>query len=58
MQTNHGISSRIFGAVDKNKINVLISGSGASDLVSYLVVKEEDKFDAIKEIHKVFFNKC
>ena len=58
MQTNHGISSRIFGAVDKNNINVLISGSGASDLVSYLVVKEEDKFDAIKEIHKVFFNKC
>jgi len=56
MQSNHGISAQLFTAVAKNKINVLLSGSGASDLVSYLVVNEKDKIKAIREIHKTFFN--
>ncbi len=56
MQQNHGISAQLFSAVANHKINVLISGSGASDLVSYLVVKEEDKCKAIQEIHKIFFH--
>ncbi len=55
MQENHGISALLFSAVAKNKINVLISGSGASDLVSYLIVDEADKAKAIQEIHKIFF---
>ncbi|RKD88393.1 ACT domain-containing protein [Mangrovibacterium diazotrophicum] len=57
MQQNHGISASLFTAVAKNKINVLLSGSGASDLVSYLVVDEQDKAKAIQEIHKIFFTK-
>lgn len=56
MQSHHGISAQLFAAVSKNKINVIISGSGASDLVSYLVVDEKDKAKAIQEIHKTFFN--
>lgn len=56
MQAHHGISSLLFSAVSNNKINVLLSGSGASDLVSYLVIDENDKPKAIKEIHKTFFN--
>ncbi len=56
MQSHHGISAQLFAAVAKNKINVVISGSGASDLVSYLVVDEKDKAKAIQEIHKTFFN--
>ena len=56
MQSNHGISAQLFTAVAKSKINVLLSGSGASDLVSYLVVDEKDKIKAIQEIHKTFFN--
>ncbi|MGV8096329.1 MAG: aspartate kinase [Mangrovibacterium sp.] len=55
MQSHHGISAQLFAAVAKNKINVLISGSGASDLVSYLVVDGKDKVKAIQEIHKTFF---
>ncbi|WP_163713941.1 ACT domain-containing protein [Mangrovibacterium lignilyticum] len=55
MQQNHGISAALFSAVANNKINVLISGSGASDLVSYLIVDEKDKTKAIQEIHKIFF---
>lgn len=56
MQSHHGISAQLFAAVARNKINVVISGSGASDLVSYLVVDEKDKAKAIQEIHKTFFN--
>ncbi|WP_372775394.1 ACT domain-containing protein [Mangrovibacterium sp.] len=55
MQQNHGISASLFSAVAHNKINVIISGSGASDLVSYLIVDENDKIKAIQEIHKIFF---
>lgn len=56
MQSNYGVSAKIFGAVANNKINVLLSGSGASDLVSYLVVKNSDKEKSVREIYKTFFN--
>ena len=56
MQKNHGISAQLFTAVAQYKINVVLSGSGASDLVSYLVVDEQDKYKAIQEIHKIFFS--
>lgn len=56
MQQNYGVSARIFTAVSQGKINVLLSGSGASDLVSYLVVKSSDKEKSIREIYKAFFN--
>jgi len=55
MQYNYGVSAKIFTAVAKNKINVLLSGSGASDLVSYLVVKNEDKEKSVREIYNAFF---
>jgi len=54
MQSSHGISARLFTAIAKIKINVLLSGSGASNLVSYLIVNEKDRIKAIREIHKVF----
>ncbi len=57
MQTNHGISAQLFTAVAKHEINVVLSGSGASDLVSYLIVDEQDKRKAINEIHKIFFKR-
>ena len=55
MQTHHGVSARLFKAVADQKINVILSGSGASDLVSYLVVSKKDKEKAICEIHNIFF---
>lgn len=55
MQTHHGVSARLFTAVADQKINVILSGSGASDLASYLIVDQENKEKAIREIHKVFF---
>jgi len=56
MQQNYGVSARIFNAVSQGKINVLLSGSGASDLVSYLVVKDEDKHKSVRGIYNAFFN--
>lgn len=55
MQQNYGVSARIFNAVASNKINVVLSGSGASDLVSYLVVKSADKEKSVREIYNAFF---
>jgi len=56
MQSHHGVSARLFKAVADQKINVLLSGSGASDLVSYLVIAKKEKEKAIREIHKIFNN--
>ncbi len=56
MQQHHGVSAKLFAAVAKHKINVLLSGSGASDLVSYLIVDRKDTRKAITEIHNIFFN--
>jgi len=56
MQQYHGVSAKLFTAVAQHKINVLLSGSGASDLVSYLIVDQKDTRKALTEIHNVFFN--
>jgi aspartate kinase/aspartokinase/homoserine dehydrogenase 1 len=56
MQQNYGVSARIFSAVAQHEINVVLSGSGASDLVSYLVVKSSDKEKSVREIYNAFFN--
>ena len=56
MQQYHGVSAKLFTAVAQHKINVLLSGSGASDLVSYLIVDHKDTLKAITEIHNIFFN--
>jgi len=56
MQQYHGVSAKLFTAVALHKINVLLSGSGASDLVSYLIVDQKDTRKAITEIHNTFFN--
>lgn len=56
MQQHHGVSAKLFTAVANHKINVLLSGSGASDLVSYLIVDQKDTRKAITEIHRIFFN--
>ena len=55
MQQHHGVSAKLFTAVAQHRINVLLSGSGASDLVSYLIVDQKDTRKAITEIHRIFF---
>lgn len=55
MQQHYGVSAKIFNAVAQNQINVLLSGSGASDLVSYLIVENTDKNKSIRAIYQAFF---
>lgn len=55
MQQNYGVSAKIFTAVAQHRINVVLSGSGASDLVSYLVVKSSDKEKSVQAIYNAFF---
>lgn len=57
MQQAYGVSAKIFTAVATNKINVVISGSGASDLVSYLVVSDADKQKSVRAIYESFFGR-
>jgi bifunctional aspartokinase / homoserine dehydrogenase 1 len=55
MQDHYGISATLFTAVAENRINVILSGSGASDLVSYLVIKTSDKQKCVRAIYNAFF---
>ncbi len=52
---NYGVAARIFTALAKNGINVLMSCSGASPLVSYFLVGANDRIEAVRAIHHEFF---
>lgn len=52
---NYGVAARIFTALAKNGINVLMSCSGASPIVSYFLVGVNDCIRAVKAIHEEFF---
>lgn len=54
MQNHYGISATLFKAVANHQINVILSGSGASDLVSYLVIAEKDKSKCVKAVYQAF----
>lgn len=52
---NYGVAARIFTALAKNGINVLMSCSGASPIVSYFLIELNDRIQAVKAIHHEFF---
>ena len=52
---NYGVAARIFTALAKNGINVLMSCSGASPIVSYFIIELNDRIQAVKAIHLEFF---
>ncbi len=54
---NYGIAARIFTALASEGINVLMSCSGASPIVSYYLVQTNDRTPAVKAIHREFFEK-
>lgn len=54
---NYGIAARIFTALANESINVLMSCSGASPIVSYYLVKTLDRTSAVRAIHREFFEK-
>ncbi len=54
---NYGIAARIFTALASGGINVLMSCSGASPIVSYYLVRTCDRTPAVRNIHHEFFEK-
>ncbi len=52
---NYGVAARIFTALANNGINVLMSCSGASPIVSYFLVDINDCIPAVRSIHQEFF---
>lgn len=52
---NYGIASRIFTALASEGINVVMSCSGASPVVSYFLVQKEELNAGVKAIHHAFF---
>jgi aspartate kinase/aspartokinase/homoserine dehydrogenase 1 len=52
---NFGIAARIFTALASQSINVMMSCSGASPIVSYYLVRTLDRTPAVKAIHHEFF---
>ena len=52
---NYGVAARLFTALAKNSINVLMSCSGASPIVSYFLVGINDRILSVRAIHREFF---
>lgn len=55
MLDHYGISATLFSAIAGSKINVILSGSGASDLVSYLIIRAADKQKCVRAVYDAFF---
>ena len=54
MRGTVGVASRVFSAIEKNKINVAMITQGSSELNLAFVVKNTDSDSAVKAIHDAF----
>ena len=52
---NYGVAAKLFTALASNGINVVMSCSGASPIVSYFLIELKYRIIAVKAIHKEFF---
>jgi aspartokinase/homoserine dehydrogenase 1 len=55
MKQTPGISGHVFGALGRNKINVVATAQGGSEYNVSAVIKEKDVAKAIKALHDEFF---
>ncbi|MDH3396083.1 MAG: aspartate kinase [Nitrosopumilus sp.] len=54
MRGTIGVASRVFGAIEKNKINVSMITQGSSELNLAFVVKNSDTNVAVRALHNAF----
>ena len=54
MRGTVGVASKVFDAIEKNKINVAMITQGSSELNLAFVIKNSDSQDAVKAIHDAF----
>ena len=54
MRGTVGVASKVFGAIEKNKVNVSMITQGSSELNLAFVVKNSDTKTAVRAIHNAF----
>ena len=54
MRGTVGVASRVFGEMEKNKVNVSMITQGSSELNLAFVVKNSDAYTAVKALHDGF----
>ena len=54
MRGTVGVASKVFGAIEKNKVNVSMITQGSSELNLAFVVKNSDAKTAVRAIHNTF----
>lgn len=54
MRGTVGVASRVFGAMEKNKVNVVMITQGSSELNLAFVVKDSDSNVAVQALHDAF----
>ena len=54
MRGTVGVASKVFGAIEKNKINVVMITQGSSELNLAFVVKDSDSNVAVQALHDAF----
>ncbi|MEM8899961.1 MAG: bifunctional aspartate kinase/homoserine dehydrogenase I [Bacteroidota bacterium] len=55
MKSRPGISARLFEALGKNGVNVILTAQGASERNISVIIKSEDEAKALSAIHDNFF---
>ena len=50
-----GVAARVFTAVAREKINILMTSSGASEVAYYFIIRKPDLEAAVKAVHREFF---
>ncbi|MEM9936806.1 MAG: bifunctional aspartate kinase/homoserine dehydrogenase I, partial [Bacteroidota bacterium] len=55
MKSRPGISARLFEALGKNGVNVILTAQGASERNISVIIKQEDEAKALSAIHDNFF---
>jgi aspartate kinase len=58
MRGTPGVATRVFGAVSKRGINIMMISQGSSEVNISFAVREEDGEDAIRAIHEEFGLDC
>ena len=54
MRGTIGVASKVFGAIQKNKVNVAMITQGSSELNLAFVVKNSDSNVAVQALHDAF----
>jgi aspartate kinase len=54
MRGTVGVASKVFGAIEKNKVNVAMITQGSSELNLAFVVKDSDSHVAVQALHDAF----